>query len=178
MRVIISGPDLAGKTSIAKGLSEQWDIPLLHFGRQPDRAAMVQHVTRFFADPTVVTGNKNFILDRYYFVEDLIYEQVVWNKESELEPNIAHYFEMAFQHKILLCHITAEIEVLAARYNQRADEPLTLQTVLMIKNLFDINVYHWNTLYGACIFTLDTTNRTVRESMKLITDELIRRSWL
>lgn len=158
MKLIITGPDYAGKSTVLQQLWEKYNdgkMSYIHLSyREPTDKLFYEETLEF----------SSFLMDRC-FIDELIYPNV-FNRQQNLEFDEALYLiNKCAEKQIPILIFTCSDEELKRRIMQRVDieeEPEVLQNILDIRDKY---------LKFAEVFKLpvvDTSNKTPEELAEYI----------
>lgn len=101
---IIDGPDGSGKTTLAKKLSDIYNIPILHLTYYSDPEKHASQFTKItdMIKEWIKTGEGGFIVDRY-ILSELVYHNV-YRPDSPLIPNSDLIYEF-MEHRAAMGEI-------------------------------------------------------------------------
>lgn len=134
MVVIITGPDLAGKSSITKKLTEVLPGRYVKGNRIADSKELYLSVVDDLYKMQSTVGT--LIFDRWNYPEDLIYEPIMTGEESSLLPHVKMIERELNEAGALIIVLTADIKVLEQRYQQRGDEYISEETLTIINDKY------------------------------------------
>lgn len=164
LNVIFVGPDGAGKTTIAKLVTEQLEGFTYHKCdyRQDDKPNLA---AKLLAEQT------NVIYDRFYYPDDIIYSRVQHEKTSEEEMDWnTEYWKKYNDIRDTLCElntvvilVTASPETLQARSKAWKDDYITTDDLHKIVQLYQKWRGYILTL-PVVMFDYDNTNGTPEEA--------------
>lgn len=119
MIVIITGPDLTGKSTLAKNLAKQLPAQYYHATRCKDAAQLNIIIDRDLKKAEVLTELQ--IWDRWNYPEDLIYEPLMTGNQSVLTSRVTEIESRLKQANVLVILLTANLRTLRKRYQLRGD---------------------------------------------------------
>lgn len=134
MLVLVSGPDKTGKTTLVKGLVEEYNA--VHIKCSNEKREIKEFMTEFLIDTFECNKDTLFICDRFYPIDDPIYEPIVAGRESIFTYEDVVQYELQL-NKIptLLLLTNASTNVIKTRYdNMGGDEYLPLTEVPKIQD--------------------------------------------
>lgn len=135
MIYILEGPEAAGKSTLAKQLSEMHNAEIIHFDKpktEAEKLAMFDMYVRTIYD------NDNIILDRCWYSE-MVYGPIMRDK-SYISVAQMHELEelMLRNHGGILIHCTQRVNTLWDRCNVRGEDYVTdIDTLTKIKYGFE-----------------------------------------
>lgn len=158
LKIVVLGPDCGGKSTLAKLLSEHYDIEV-----QPNRrieddleaAISVMEITKKkVADPDV-----EFILDQWHYPVDIVYNKTLRDTSSIMETVGKIIFPYLHRNDVLFLHVDAEDEELERRFNIRGDELWDIEQIKQVAQAYRIF------LATSLLKTkrIDTTDKTPEE---------------
>lgn len=139
MLIILEGPDLAGKSTLAAELQAfiavrfpEDHVTLLHRG-PPTSHPLHEYVTPLL--DYWPTGREHIICDRWHYGE-LIYPMVTGRKTA-MNDGVFRYVEAFLAAKgALLVHVDADAQDIMDRYRFRGDATQSLDTVLRVAQTY------------------------------------------
>lgn len=122
MLIILEGADNTGKSTLAKELARGTTFNIRHrILRKPPTEAAAFHKND-------VSRQTNWILDRTYFISDLVYEPIYSGNESVFAKDREQY-EKELNEKGLIVYVTCSEEELAKRYEKEGDPLYDLPSI-------------------------------------------------
>ncbi len=135
MRIVIEGPDLSGKSTLADQLGERLNMPVRH-GIQ-----RVGGFNVYGAQDIDFMEHPHAILDRCYWMSDLIYEPLTTGRPSAYEfKNIDMLLTDPNTVYIILC---PDMDIMTERYNSRGDELQTWETIVKAWKRYNAFANYW-----------------------------------
>ncbi len=139
MLIILEGPDLAGKSTLAARLQTylavkypHHTVTLLH------RGPPTQHPLFEYVEPLLryrPGGNEHIIIDRWH-VGEVVYPRIL-NRPTQLTPAVYRWINMFLQARgALIVHVSAADDELRRRYAERGDDSRSLSEVLAASQQF------------------------------------------
>ena len=118
MIIVLEGPDLAGKSTMAKALKQRMPYSVI-LKQGPPRDG--RSILETYLLPIETFNRETLILDRWH-VGELIYGPLLRGK-SLLTGQQADYIDMVLQtYGAYFFHVSAPLNVLQDRYDMRADD--------------------------------------------------------
>ena len=134
MRLILIGPDKAGKSTLARNLHEIFGGALIHAKRIPSQPTLVAYVKStmkminegvdFPIDPKgteYVNPSHPIIFDRFNYPDDLIYEPIVEGRPSPLSDITNEIENNLIANKFIFVYVTANWDCILQRYRDEGD---------------------------------------------------------
>jgi hypothetical protein len=145
---ILEGPDLAGKSTLARQLAELHNTEVLRQGPPPRGVNILERYLRPIQDwcyESMTNRPTHLVLDRWH-VGELIYGPLLRGK-SLLTPCQADYIDMVLQtFGCNFIHVTAPLDVLEQRYDMRGDGLIKREQLKQIQMNYERWMYsrpHW-----------------------------------
>lgn len=111
MRIILEGPDGAGKTTIVNKLAKDFNLEIQHVsGRDPNNFDW--YIETFKKD--------NVVFDRH-FIGELIYPKVFFREQRLAYTEAQTLFNYAKEHNIIIIIITANEDDILRRFSEREE---------------------------------------------------------
>lgn len=136
LRILIEGPELSGKSTIAKALADEFTNGAIdkHVVPDDEEAAMDAIVT--FVDSAHLLDGI-CITDRLYYPSDVIYSPIFNNgKESFLSPIRQKLDKLMSIENILVLYVYADEFTIGQRYDIRGDEYLSKEDCIKSASLY------------------------------------------
>lgn len=129
MKIVFIGPDGAGKSTIAKGWSEKFGVPVIENDyREPDKLAKTYELLEL----------ENIIFDRLFYPDHLVYSTIKGVELSEEELKAWDDLRLLLSNKnIVYIYVTATDELLYKRLNSRGDEYIEFEDIPKIKEAYE-----------------------------------------
>lgn len=131
MFLIVTGPDLAGKSTIVSSLNRSFRPDVLHKGVRPkDSEEAEATLWRVLFDH--VRNNKSYICDRLNYPDELIYASIFSKGEHQAQRLIdqeAGIVRMLKEMHAYTIYVTAPPEVILERLKKRGDEHIDASMV-------------------------------------------------
>lgn len=131
MLIILEGPDLAGKSTLAAQLVEMTDATLLH------RGPPTQHPLHEYVTPLLDYDyrHQHIVCDRWHLGE-VVYPQVI-GRHTYMNDGVRRYIDAFLASRgAVLVHVDAPNEVLIQRFVERGDEHRTIDEIILAAKLF------------------------------------------
>lgn len=173
MLILLDGPDLAGKTTLAENLAERLsrhgtarvrsDVTILHKG--PPTAHPLTEYEEPLLDYRPGTG-RHVICDRWH-VGERVYPAVL-GRSSEMTPAIWTHVEMFLRSRgALLVHVTAPTETLRRWYDERGDGMLDFAQIDEARSRFHDVVETTSLSFVSMSFARPWDEKVEREKLLL-----------
>jgi len=173
MLIIIEGPDLVGKTTLALRLAEQFRIPIFKHHKISSKKEwkntvdFIGHVTYDILKQIDFSKN-NLIIDRF-FVSNKVYNKFYYRPYDILY--LKTLYEDFPTDNIIYIQLTATDNVLIERFKIRSDPYIPIRHILELNKLFleeyknikykKILMAETTTFSDLCFFILSNTVRGV-----------------
>ena len=131
MIIILEGPDLVGKTTLAGLLSEALECPVVHPWMDLSHAAASAMTLGKTLPALLSVSGVNVIFDRLHFSE-YVYAQIHGRDHTYL-PELFREWEVPQTYLIIL---TATEEIFEERFRKRGDDMQGLADILATKRLY------------------------------------------
>lgn len=132
MKIILEGPDLSGKTTLAKALAEALGFQLREkiVRKSPEESMKVNEED--------LTREGNWILDRCYWYSDLMYEPMVTGNRSVYDgrDTLVKIAKLMKDNDCVLILMLPTDEVLEDRYS-RGDELWSLEQIKEVSQSYE-----------------------------------------
>lgn len=132
MKIILVGPDGAGKTSIAKEIAKQSGYEYIKPVKEDN-----DKVQRAI---DMLNMEGDFIFDRFYYPDDLIYCPIKGISVIELNNKYRLYHHVAdklLDTEVFYVYVTASPETLSKRINERGDNYIVSEELPSIIGNYD-----------------------------------------
>ena len=160
MRVIFEGPDLVGKSTLVSLVAAKLGMPIR------GRITRVGPSQVLFANAEDFAQNPNSVLDRCYWLSDLVYEPINTGNASVCAKPPVYQLLAKDEHSIYV-YVTASDEVLRERMKTRGDELLNIEQIITASHRYDDFFFNVNMKY---LLTVDTSSTNVDENVERITN--------
>ena len=160
MQIIFEGADTVGKSTLARALAREMQLPIR--GR----------ITRAVGDPFEacqkdwdIETKDNVILDRCYYISDMVYEPIYNGQQSRFASNKLHWDIELYHPKRVVVYVTCDDSAMRTRYQEVGDELYDFKQIQEAKRRYKefFAAYRGNNL--VCI---DTTTKSVEENIRTI----------
>lgn len=162
--VIITGPDGAGKSTIAEGLKKRLPGAVYYKGTHlPDDMIVPTLFDVLQAAPDPAKGQKGLLIcDRLHYPDDLIYSPIVKNKRSPLTASVVLFEELLKEYQTTILFITAQPAAIKLRLQSRDDDYIKLHM------LNDIITAYEQFLNGTKLphYVVDTTKLSAKQAVE------------
>jgi len=112
MRVILDGPDGGGKSTTAEGLRSIFQIPVIKYTVPESDEELRDRIER-----TLLFGmSAPIILDRWHYPADMIYCDIVEQRQSSILEYGPRLMEWLLKNDVLYVYLTARPDVLVQRH--------------------------------------------------------------
>lgn len=132
MIIIIEGPDLAGKSTLAKEINIKGDFEVVHFDSPSENFDFHESYLK-------VLDKENVILDRYFFSE-IVYSKVFGRQCRLSSETIKEIKEKLKNKPHQLIFVNPGVDTLKRRYKMRGDDIISESQIEKIvqeyENLF------------------------------------------
>jgi len=140
-KVLLEGPELVGKSTIAKYLADHFTHGQIEKHIMPEDSVDLYKSAKQFTD-SLRLGKGISIVDRFFYPSDIIYSRVYNDgRPSPLEEKERELATMFNRHQLLIIYVTAGEDVVADRFDVRNDEYLNKQqcidSVMNYEKFFD-----------------------------------------
>lgn len=151
MIFIIEGPDGAGKSTLAKKLSKQLEMPIIKMNK-PEK---YEEAGMFDYYKNLLTRRDYFILDRCWYSE-LVYGYVMPDRAKPcITKEQSKLLEELVKDKAIVIHCTDSVDALWKRCNARGEEYVTEFSQLLKIRARYINLFEETSLP---LFTYELNN--------------------
>ena len=134
MKLIVTGPDCAGKSSLVNGLVSVFGFTLIKIRRLDDKYMMNIAVDKWINR----MRTEHILFDRFYYPEDILYEPLFDSGQRSVLESRAEVLEKIFNELgVLFVYVTAQPEVLRARFRVRGDEVRNEEQILKIADVYE-----------------------------------------
>lgn len=141
--IVLEGPDLAGKSTVARLLMDEGrSRELLKKGPPTNDSILEQYLRPLDERVDELQGDKlTIVLDRWH-IGELVYGPLLRDR-SMLSTQQADYIDMVLQSfGCAFFHITAPLPVLEDRYDIRGDALIKKRDLLTISDHFELQLKH------------------------------------
>jgi thymidylate kinase len=163
MFVVLEGPDLAGKSTLAADLSMLFKVELEKNLRIKDSSQVIRSIADQLVYQHPRRTGKGVLKDRWQYPSDIIYEELHGRTESALvawEPSLLRELDAA---NVLFLYIKASPEALTKRLEVRGDDEIEAG---QIKRMAELYENFFNDRRKTLTFkTIDTSRSTPNETL-------------
>lgn len=149
MRIIVEGPDGAGKTTLIAALAQRLDLKVVrHSHADFKRLAKVvgcdpgellrRHIEEILEDN--ITLADGYIHDRWYYPSDVIYCPIVEGHTSPIAPYAAGIEAKLKELQVLVIYVRADVATLQSRLAARGDDYVQAQQLEQILAAYELFV--------------------------------------
>lgn len=164
MRIIVVGPDAAGKTTLIEGMKTHPLFKSFSFRKGSFQEAGKDPLKAFGVFVNDEGGN--VVYDRWPIIDDLVYSYLLAGKESVLENEINTLREEVKKAKVF--YVKAKLKVLQTRLKERGDEHIKESDLLELDGLYK-GVFK---KLGISPFEIDTTFLSEKETLEKVVETL------
>lgn len=137
--VILEGPDLAGKTTIGRAITESLCCEYRKGVRNADRYNMIAGAVSDINHQLVRknTGGFPILQDRWPLISDVIYETFCCGMRSISEELFPIFREKMVQANMHIVILMISEQTLIERYNKRGDPERSLQELIITRQAYE-----------------------------------------
>lgn len=166
MTIILEGADLVGKSTMARILSRELQLP--YRGRISKTS---DSVGANFRDLIL---NKGAVLDRCHFITDIVYECLQgstspFEQYSELFRKAC---KMLIRHGIVVVYMTCSREDLRKRYQSRGDSLWSIEDILLAQRHYERIIPRIQEHLRDSVIICDTSIGTLEQQSKRLIKQL------
>lgn len=156
MVVILAGCDGTGKSTCFNKLKKSMDADFI---KESYTKNIAEKTARALFTASITSNDRLTIYDRATLLDDLVYDPVMINQESQLIPSLGVDFISETLNKCMIIYFDLDDFVLTERLQQRGDDYIKAHQINKIKHSYDrvFEKLDINRVY------LDTTNLSVDE---------------
>lgn len=139
MRIILIGPDGAGKSTIARKLAKTVDTEIEIIDCSYKEEDKYNRARRLLKE----TEGKNVIFDRFYFPDELVYSEVKGIKKTATEKQQWQKLNNSLADTdIVFWYIYSDLEVLHRNLCNRGDEYIEPEELHKILEVYEYYITH------------------------------------
>ncbi len=174
MIILLEGPDKAGKSSLAKMLSERLEIPIKKHSHCQSAQEAFGCAKQVLYEYKKELDRPTQIWDRFYYPSDLIYGPIVAGYEIPNALRVLYSTEIQqalSQYNTLIIHCTADPEILIERLKRDGDYYIEERHVREI-------VKGYRKFFETCLLptiTIDSSEISVNEMVSQAINAILRR---
>ncbi len=155
MKLIIDGPDLSGKTYAIERIAKKYNSGLIikNAYKPKKKTDSIKIYNQYWKILSIAENYKQAIILDRFFPSQAVYS--ILRGEDEMTSSYIILLEVyCKKHGFKYIYLDTSLEVLKERYDQRGDEHIKKEQLLMLKNRYD-KYYEQCTLDKIKINTLD-----------------------
>ena len=158
-KIIFEGPDGAGKSTLAELVSQALELPLR------GRITRVGPSNVFEVNKKDLTAPGVAVLDRCYWLSDLIYEPIYSNTPSVLQFMNMHEYDLL---NTILVYVDCSDDAIKERIGDRGDELYSINQILKAANRYRC----FFATYTRTLIKVDTSKKSLGENVSYLCNEL------
>ncbi len=160
MRILVVGPDKAGKTTLVQSLSRVFGLNCRKAVRIPDPDERLRRALQWWFFDLPLTDD--IIMDREIFPDDLVYEPLIEGKSSPLRNGELLFSRQAKKLNVLTLFVYADLSTIQQRYKQTGgDSYVPLDRIPKIVALYD----HYLRLYDIPHIKINTSTLSLDQCL-------------
>lgn len=139
MLIILEGPDLAGKTTLARRLEMYLSAKYGdHTIRVLHRGPPIQHPLDEYVTPLIHyrPGNRKHVICDRWHVGEVVYSGIL-NRATKMTPAVYRYVEAFLKARgAVVVHVNSDVATLNTRYDERGDDRQSLDTIIHASGVY------------------------------------------
>lgn len=170
MIILLEGPDKCGKSTLARNLSNLFDIPIKKHSETSSAQEAIGKAVQALAEH----GPEDEIWDRFYYPSDLIYGEIAggYNIPPSLRRFYLSYVEPRLRHyDTVVVYCYAPIETIIHRLEKEPDHYVNAEQLRAIRSAYDELIYNDLNLP---VIGLDSGSANEEEMMLDFYNQLLR----